>query len=329
MKGRMSRVRPSTRVSAIVLAALALTIGALLFGGGATAAGHSADLPGVPHYFGPFPNWANSPTRTTRRHRHDHRQWRRSSSNSHGRRQRGRHRPHDHEPGQRLHGRDRQHFGPGSGATASAVVQTSGAVTASRSTGRPRLHRPVRHVQRRRCDDAGDGARARWRRCRLALARRGAATASRRSTSTCRMTRTVSRRPVTPSAAPRTPTATGHRPATMTVVSIVVDNAGPDTSRRRTSSSATAPCSTRSTRRPTSSRPRAQRPSRSCPSRSTPSALATRRLRQSLSPTPAPGPALMPLAATDFGAVIALHLLTEGSGTSRLASRSSSTRCPA
>ena len=61
MKGWMSRVRPSTRVSSIVLAALALTIGALLFGGGATAAGPPADLPGVPHYFGPFPNWANSP----------------------------------------------------------------------------------------------------------------------------------------------------------------------------------------------------------------------------------------------------------------------------
>jgi FtsP/CotA-like multicopper oxidase with cupredoxin domain len=45
----------------IVFAALALTIGALLFGGGATAAGPPADLPGVPHYFGPFPNWANSP----------------------------------------------------------------------------------------------------------------------------------------------------------------------------------------------------------------------------------------------------------------------------
>ena len=61
MKGWMSRVRPSTRVSMIVFAALALTIGALLFGGGATAAGPPADLPGVPHYFGPFPNWANSP----------------------------------------------------------------------------------------------------------------------------------------------------------------------------------------------------------------------------------------------------------------------------
>ena len=156
MKGWMSRVRPSTHVSMIVFAALALTIGALLFGGGATARRTSRRSSGGSALLRAVPELGEQPTRTTRRHRHDQRQWHRSSSNSHGRRQWGRDRPDHHRSGRRLHGRHRQYFRPGLRGDRDRLLSRGPArSTASRSirAGRRTRLRPSRSAageQRRR-----------------------------------------------------------------------------------------------------------------------------------------------------------------------------------
>ena len=207
MKGWMSRVRPSTHVSSIVLAALALTIGALLFGGGATAAGPPADLPGVPHYFGPFPNWANSPlaqpaaTVTI-------------NGNGAGAQATATVGANGAVTGLTITATGGGYTtatvsisGPGSGATATAFVQRPARSTRSRSrraatATRPPPSRSAAAERRRRQRRTRRGGSTRSR-----LRSRGAATRSRRCSSGCR-TPGARRRRVTPPVQPRIQTAT-------------------------------------------------------------------------------------------------------------------------
>ena len=55
-----------TAALAALTVALGTSLGAVtLISSPAEAAGPPADIPGVPHYFGPYPNWALSPLPTS------------------------------------------------------------------------------------------------------------------------------------------------------------------------------------------------------------------------------------------------------------------------
>ena len=193
----------SSRMRHLVSATvLALSVVGLVVGGAASG----QVPPNAPHYFGPYPNWANSPltlpdaTVNT------------IGNGSPARRPRRRWEQTAPSPGSRSrtaatgYGQVKVEItGAGTGATADGEIIKKGAVIdIAVTTGGQRLHGAHRDHQRQRKRQRrhGDGLRRSRRRRRCPTS--GAATRSRRWTSTCRTTRTASRRRATPCASRRT-----------------------------------------------------------------------------------------------------------------------------
>ena len=201
---RMARHMTLARASILVFVVVALltTLFMIKMSQGEALPGSPTDRPAVPHYFGPWPNWALSPTDDGQRAGHHHRRRHRRDGDGHGRRQRRHHRHHRHQPRQRLHDRDGEHRrrrhgrrgdrghhqqrrghrvtvgAHGSGYKKPAVTFSGGgATTAATAT-------------------AYGGVDA------VTVANAGTGYTSRRSTSTCRTTPTAPRPRPTP---PRTP----------------------------------------------------------------------------------------------------------------------------
>ena len=111
MAARVMRRMSLTKASILVfvLVALLTTLFMIKMSQGEALPGSPTDSTAVPHYFGPWPNWALSPLTMPAAHGHHHRRRHRRDGDGHGRRQRRRHRHHRHQPRQRLHDGDGEH----------------------------------------------------------------------------------------------------------------------------------------------------------------------------------------------------------------------------
>ncbi len=156
--------------------------------------GSPTDQAAVPHYFGPFPNWANSPFTLPDATVEITGDGTGATATGHGRRRRRGHRHYHYQPGQRLYGcrlltitgcRHGRHalkrwsarpvwFPPSRYRPAAAAIRTLG-VSISPAAARPRMRLP--------------SPMAASMRSRLSIRRR-AATRSRRWISICRTDRT-------------------------------------------------------------------------------------------------------------------------------------------
>ena len=135
MAARVARHMSLARASILVFIVVALLTALFMIkmSQGEALPASPTDSTKVPHYFGPWTNWALSPLTLPDADRHHHRRRHGRRGDRHGGRQRRRHRHHHHQPGQRLRAPARtvaHQSANGTGAAATATITNSGAIVA-------------------------------------------------------------------------------------------------------------------------------------------------------------------------------------------------------